>query len=577
MENAERAQSSRGPRARFPLLAKLTLWAVLVAALPSAAIGWFLIEQSAAEAERGVKQLQLVLVDDVARTIDANAAGAERDLQAAAEALTDREIGPAARLSLVERLLERGTLDTISVYDDRGQLIDRVVIGAAPPGRPEISASGRAEAERGLAVGAPSELDGGVYEPMTVALRADGVVTGYVGTLRPLAPLADRVQHLADTHLGALSGAVFVLDGGGAVVASSRPEGTPEVSLAPSAGEARAARSGEYESDGTRVLGSALEASTRPWLVVAEVPTEEAYASVVALRRAVVAAVFLAIVVAFLFAFAVARRITAPLRHLTGFAKVLAERRFEERITVRTEDELAILGDAMSGAAAELEASEARIRREAAVRADLGRYLPAELVEGIVARETSVALGGERRQITVLFADVVAFTPLTEQLEPEEVVTVLNELFTVLTEVVFRHQGMIDKFVGDCVMAVWGAIDDEPDHARKALAAAEDMLRWLETANPGWKKRYGVTVQLAIGVNSGEAIVGNVGSEQRMEFTAIGDVVNVAARLETIARPNQILVGERTRDHAGAAFDFASVGKRTGGDDRGIELFEVVL
>ena len=99
----------------------------------------------------------------------------------------------------------------------------------------------------------------------------------------------------------------------------------------------------------------------------------------------------------------------------------------------------------------------------------------------------------------------------------------------------FRHGGTVDKFIGDCIMAVWGAPSAQDDHAARALAAAEDMMRFLETANEGWQEKYDVEIRLGIGVNSGEAIVGNVGSDKRMEYTVIGDVVNVAARLEAIA------------------------------------------
>jgi class 3 adenylate cyclase len=121
---------------------------------------------------------------------------------------------------------------------------------------------------------------------------------------------------------------------------------------------------------------------------------------------------------------------------------------------------------------------------------------------------------------------------------------------------------MVDKFIGDCIMGVWGAPVATEDHAARALAAAEDMMRFLEVAGEQWHDKYGVEVRLAIGVNSGDAIVGNIGSDKRMEYTVVGDTVNVAARLETIAAPNQVLVGESTAERARDEFDLRLLGER---------------
>ena len=178
----------------------------------------------------------------------------------------------------------------------------------------------------------------------------------------------------------------------------------------------------------------------------------------------------------------------------------------------------------------------------------------------------------------VLFADVASFTSLTESFPPDVVAAILNELFTILTEIVFRHGGTVDKFIGDCVMAFWNAPDDQADHAARAVAAATDMLRWLEIGNEAWQARHGVTLRLAIGVNTGEVVVGNFGAKQRMTYTCIGDAVNVAARLEGIARPQQILVARATRDAAPDAADYRAIGaQRLSGRLDPIEVFEVAV
>ncbi|MFO0612164.1 MAG: adenylate/guanylate cyclase domain-containing protein [Polyangiaceae bacterium] len=247
-----------------------------------------------------------------------------------------------------------------------------------------------------------------------------------------------------------------------------------------------------------------------------------------------------------------ARAVVRPVLALRDKARVIGRRAFAEvRAPSPRRDEIGELDRAIVQMATDIESQEESLAREAKLRGDLGRFMSQELVDSIVRREHPLELGGERRTISVLFADVVAFTPLAETRKPEQVVALLNELFTILTEVVFRHGGVVDKFLGDSIMAMWGAPVAHADHAARALAAAEDMIRFLDAATVEWSSKYDVELRIGIGVNSGEAIVGNVGSNKRMEYTAIGDTVNIAARLESIARPNQVLVGEATHRLAG--------------------------
>lgn len=154
----------------------------------------------------------------------------------------------------------------------------------------------------------------------------------------------------------------------------------------------------------------------------------------------------------------------------------------------------------------------------------------------------------------------------------------MNELFSVLSEVVFRHGGMVDKFMGDCVMAVFGATADDPMQSAHALACAEDMHRFVEAQSPEWQETFGLTNALGIGVHTGEALVGNLGSEARMEFTVIGDVVNVAARLEGLARGAQTLVtAEVAREGASEGYSFNPLGVHPlRGKRESVEILEVV-
>ena len=149
-------------------------------------------------------------------------------------------------------------------------------------------------------------------------------------------------------------------------------------------------------------------------------------------------------------------------------------------------------------------------------------------------------------------------------------------MFTFLTGIVFNHGGMVDKFIGDCVMAVFGAPEPRDDDAERAALAALEMIEWLETGNAKWADEFGRELQLGIGISTGTAIVGNLGSEKRMEYTAIGDTVNIAARLEMLAKPGQILISEATREELGEDFDVVDLGARdiTGRKEQ-VRIFEL--
>jgi len=167
------------------------------------------------------------------------------------------------------------------------------------------------------------------------------------------------------------------------------------------------------------------------------------------------------------------------------------------------------------------------------------------VVDDIITKGGGVlALGGEKKPITVLFSDIRGFTPLAEKETPETIVSLLNEYFSAMSEVIFSFEGTIDKFIGDAIMALWGAPLDVKDPVLKCVKAALKMKERLVTLNAKWAQEGKPQIQVGYGINTGECIVGNIGSEKRMDYTAIGDMVNTTARVEGESGGNQILITE---------------------------------
>ena len=194
------------------------------------------------------------------------------------------------------------------------------------------------------------------------------------------------------------------------------------------------------------------------------------------------------------------------------------------------------------------------------LRRTFAHYLADDVIEELLENPASLALGGERRELTVLFSDICGFTTLAEQMEPLELVRFLNTYFTPMTRAVLDNRGLLDKYIGDAVMAVFGAPLKNAVHADDALACVLTMYQRLQELRVDLKKE-GRDLQIGIGLNSGEMVVGNMGSAERFDYTVAGDAVNLASRIEGLTRAYGCfcLVGEATRRRANPRFRFRQI------------------
>lgn len=207
-----------------------------------------------------------------------------------------------------------------------------------------------------------------------------------------------------------------------------------------------------------------------------------------------------------------------------------------------------------------------------------GQYIPPELVDEMDKAPEEVSLAGESREMTVLFSDVRGFTSISENLEPNELTRLMNAFLTPMTRVIHQHRGTIDKYMGDAIMAFWGAPLHDPDHARHALHAACEMVQTLQSLHAEFERRGWPPLEVGVGLNTGVMNVGNMGSEFRMAYTALGDAVNLGSRLEALTRVYgvSIIASEFTR-HAVPEFEYRELDLvRVKGKDQPVAIFEPI-
>jgi adenylate cyclase len=212
--------------------------------------------------------------------------------------------------------------------------------------------------------------------------------------------------------------------------------------------------------------------------------------------------------------------------------------------------------------------------QEARIKSQLERYIPPQLVNAIIATDAEISLAPTRKSIAILFSDIRGFTTKCEELPPETIVGYLNEYFTHMVDVIFSHEGTVNKFVGDMIVAMFGAPAQLMDNEKQAIAAAIAMQMRLRTIPVAWIRENFLT---GIGISSGEVVIGNIGSPQHLDYTAIGDEVNLASRLQGIAKGGQILVSRSVYEATQDFFSYREFGSFTvKGKRKSVEVFEVI-
>ena len=255
------------------------------------------------------------------------------------------------------------------------------------------------------------------------------------------------------------------------------------------------------------------------------------------IRHEVLLLVGFGLIVSLGLAWLISRGITAPLTDLVRGTRMVDAGQLDVVIPVRTRDELGILAEAFNDMVKDLKEKER-------VKAVFGRYLPKAVADRVMADENSLQLGGEEREVAILFSDIRGFTSISEHIPPQNLVTMLNAYFTRMVDVLLAHEGTLDKYVGDAIMAVFGAPVADADAAVKAVHTALEMQAGLKELHAEFAAKGWPLFEIGIGINAGPVVAGNLGSIKQLSYTVIVEEVNLASRLCSKAAKGQVLISE---------------------------------
>ncbi len=284
------------------------------------------------------------------------------------------------------------------------------------------------------------------------------------------------------------------------------------------------------------------EPGKRMAVLVVDYPLEIYLDRLRELRMTVLEASLAGALIASLVGLLVARRITRPVSALTRGVTRVAGGDLSQALPVQSTDEVGVLTRAFN-------AMLDGLRQRDFIRNTFGRYVSPEVVKALLDAPEGLRLGGEKRVVTILMSDLRGYTRFAEQGDPAWVMEVLNGYLARMTDIVIEHGGTINEFIGDAIFAVFGAPIPHGDHAERAAATALAMQRAMAEVNASHVARGLPRFEMGIGVNTGEAVVGNIGSEQRAKYAVVGSAVNVAARVESATVGGQIFVSATTHDH----------------------------
>ncbi|HLL54656.1 MAG TPA: adenylate/guanylate cyclase domain-containing protein [Myxococcaceae bacterium] len=542
---------------------KLLAFSLLLAILPIGVAGRSLLTLTQDELKSSVNDELVTTADQLARELDELFAETWRaPLVLLRNTLESEELDGKTKLSLLTGVkdLRDVTVLQVSIEGSAKPILiaqDAVTARLAEAGLEPGQVLAVTPEQMAQARGATALSVGGVrHVPaldtwlLTVVVPLRGKVGGREATLfaqLDLARVRQRLREHAFTRMGELA---LVDKEGRAVFDPARTDlgGREVVRQAQRllrSGSRAAGVTPSTHPDGRRMVAAYAIPTYLPWAVIAERDEAVAYATLGTMTRDIAVWLGIGALAALVGAIAFSRGISRPVLEVAEVARKVGEGDFDSRVRERPAgDEIALLGRSINRMIGGLQERDR-------VKDVFGRYVTKEVMQAVLDSPGGLDFGGERRKVTIMMTDLRGFTALSERLQPEQVVQMLNEYFEIMVDICVKHRGTINEIIGDALLVIFGAPLNDPHHARQAIACAIDMQLAMGRVNEVIRKMGLPDLEMGIGLNTGEVVVGNIGSKKRTKYAVVGSDVNLTSRIESYTTGGQVLVSEATLRDAG--------------------------
>lgn len=564
---------------RFKIFWKLVIALGLMTIIPVLVISYILATINVSALRTSAKEYYQAIADSLTTQIDTVFGEIEEDLTGIVSLLENEEFDFSQVIEMLSVKIEKSEyIDFLSFYSEEGSFLDAIApenieikTGYEQPLSSEVmeklKKDGQYRSGTFFAEGEPYP-----YIRFLKKWEREGQ-TFFVGTDVSLRFLSNLVERLSFRRFARRRDLVFMINSDSVIIAHADPKKLLKKEKLLGKGPLKNIKdrktltaylstplgtTTEYNWEGERMLGTLLAYPEMKWGIVVQQPTKIAYASVAKMQLQVVIWATVSLGIALLIGALISKKITTPVVRLMLAAQQVAKGDFSQRVEVTSNDEIGALTETFNWMAQELDNYRKRIIEETRIRTNISRYLSPDVAKIIMETGDLSTLAGTKKFITVFFADINDFTPLTEQLGADQIAKLLNEFLSMGTEIVFRNGGTVDKFIGDCIMAIFGAPFEKGEPCESGVRAAIELMKEVKNKEREWLEKFGREITIGIGMASGVAVVGNLGSSERMEYTAVGDTVNTAARLEGLAGRYDLLIDantyERVKDKINAQF-----------------------